>query len=124
MRYNDSGSSGGPLVMIHAAAFTHWFVPFDREPAVTDLRRIRVTRTGHADPARTVPMSIADRRRVRRAVASLGDRASPGARALHRRQAAGGPPKRQRSADPNRRSAPRPPARSIVPRSWPREEFC
>lgn len=60
MRYNDSSGHGEPLVMIHAAVFADWFVPFDREPAVADLRRIRVTRTGYSDPAPAVPMSVAD----------------------------------------------------------------
>jgi pimeloyl-ACP methyl ester carboxylesterase len=60
MRYIDSGGYGEPLVMIHAAVFADWFVPFDREPAVAGLRRIRVTRTGYSDPAPAEPMSVAD----------------------------------------------------------------
>ncbi len=50
MRYNDSGGDGEPLVLIHAAGFADWFVPLEREPAVAGLRRIRITRTGYADP--------------------------------------------------------------------------
>jgi pimeloyl-ACP methyl ester carboxylesterase len=60
MRYTDSGGDGEPIVMIHAAVFADWFVPFEREPAVAGLRRIRVTRTGYSDPAPAEPMSVAD----------------------------------------------------------------
>jgi len=60
MQHNDSGGDGEPLVLIHAAVFADWFVPFDREPAVAGLRRIRVTRTGYSDPAPAEPMSVAD----------------------------------------------------------------
>lgn len=60
MRYTDSGGSGEPLVLIHAAVFADWFVPFEREPAVAGLRRINVTRTGYADPAPATPMTVAD----------------------------------------------------------------
>lgn len=60
MHHHDSGGSGEPIVLIHAAGFADWFVPFDREPAVAGLRRIRVTRTGYADPAPAQPMSVAD----------------------------------------------------------------
>lgn len=60
MRYTDSGGPGEPIVLIHAAAFADWFVPFEREPAVAGLRRIRVTRTGYADPAPSEPLSVAD----------------------------------------------------------------
>ena len=60
MRYTDSGGGGEPLVLIHAAVFADWFVPLEREPAVAGLRRIRVTRTGYADPAPAEPMSVAD----------------------------------------------------------------
>ena len=60
MQYTDSGGSGEPLVMIHAAGFADWFVPLEREPAVADQRRIRVTRTGYSDPAPARPMSAAD----------------------------------------------------------------
>jgi pimeloyl-ACP methyl ester carboxylesterase len=60
MRYTDSGGPGEPLVLIHAAGFADWFVPFEREPAVAGFRRIRVTRTGYSDPAPAEPMSVAD----------------------------------------------------------------
>lgn len=60
MRYNDSGGDGEPLVLIHAAVFADWFVPLEREPALADLRRIRVTRTGYADPVPAEPLSVAD----------------------------------------------------------------
>jgi pimeloyl-ACP methyl ester carboxylesterase len=60
MRYTDSGGDGEPIVLIHAAGFADWLVPFEREPAVAGLRRIRVTRTGYADPAPAEPMSVAD----------------------------------------------------------------
>ena len=60
MRHNDSGGSGEPLVLIHAAVFADWFVPLEREPAVAGVRRIRVTRTGYADPAPAAPLSVAD----------------------------------------------------------------
>jgi pimeloyl-ACP methyl ester carboxylesterase len=60
MRHHDSGGHGEPLVLIHAAVFADWFVPVDREPALAGLRRIRVTRTGYADPAPAEPMSVAD----------------------------------------------------------------
>jgi len=60
VRYTDSGGSGDPLVLIHAAVFTDWFVPFEREPAVAGMRRISVTRTGYADPAPAEPLSVAD----------------------------------------------------------------
>ncbi|WP_101829668.1 alpha/beta fold hydrolase, partial [Frankia canadensis] len=60
MRHTDSGGDGDPLVLIHAAVFTDWFVPFEREPAVAGLRRIRVSRTGYADRAPAAPLSVAD----------------------------------------------------------------
>jgi pimeloyl-ACP methyl ester carboxylesterase len=60
MRHHDSGGDGEPLVLIHAGVFTDWFVPLEREPAVAGLRRIRVTRTGYADPAPAEPLSVAD----------------------------------------------------------------
>jgi pimeloyl-ACP methyl ester carboxylesterase len=60
MRYNDSGGDGEPLVLIHAAGFADWFVPLEREPAVAGLRRIRITRTGYANPAPAEPLSVAD----------------------------------------------------------------
>jgi pimeloyl-ACP methyl ester carboxylesterase len=60
MRYNDSGGDGEPLVLIHAAGFADWFVPLEREPAVAGLRRVRITRTGYADPAPAEPLSVAD----------------------------------------------------------------
>ncbi|WP_018503650.1 alpha/beta fold hydrolase [Parafrankia discariae] len=60
MRHTDSGGDGEPLVLIHAAVFADWFVPFEREPAVAGLRRISVTRTGYADPAPAEPLSVAD----------------------------------------------------------------
>lgn len=60
MRHTDSGGDGEPLVLIHAAVFADWFVPFEREPAVAGLRRIRVTRTGYSDPAPAEPLSVAD----------------------------------------------------------------
>jgi hypothetical protein len=60
MRYTDSGGDGEPLVLIHASVFADWFVPLEREPAVAGLRRIRVTRTGYADPAPAEPLSVAD----------------------------------------------------------------
>ena len=56
MHYTDSGGAGEPLVLIHAAGFADWFVPFEREPAVAGLRRIRITRTGYSDPAPAEPM--------------------------------------------------------------------
>jgi pimeloyl-ACP methyl ester carboxylesterase len=60
MRYTDSGGDGPPLVLIHAAGFADWFVPFEREPAVPGFRRIRVTRTGVFGPACSEPMSVAE----------------------------------------------------------------
>ncbi|MBL7501858.1 alpha/beta hydrolase [Frankia sp. CNm7] len=60
MRHTDSGGDGEPIVLIHAAVFADWFVPFEREPAVAGLRRIRVTRTGYSDPAPAEPLSVAD----------------------------------------------------------------
>ncbi|MBH0780806.1 alpha/beta fold hydrolase [Nocardia bovistercoris] len=60
MRYHDSGGNGDPLVLIHAAVFTDWFVPLQREPAVADLRRISVTRTGYTDQAPAEPLTVAD----------------------------------------------------------------
>jgi pimeloyl-ACP methyl ester carboxylesterase len=60
MRHHDSGGGGEPLVLIHAAGFADWFVPLEREPAVDDLRLIRVTRTGYDDAAPAEPMSVAD----------------------------------------------------------------
>jgi len=52
--------------MIHAAVFADWFVPFEREPAVAGLRRIRVTRTGYSDPAPAEPGGRTSLRPVRR----------------------------------------------------------
>jgi pimeloyl-ACP methyl ester carboxylesterase len=60
MRHDDSGGYGEPLVLLHAAGFADWFVPLEREPAVAGLRRIRVTRTGYADPAPAEPLTVAD----------------------------------------------------------------
>ncbi|APE35448.1 alpha/beta hydrolase [Nocardia mangyaensis] len=60
MRYNDSGGHGEPLILIHAAVFADWFVPFEREAAVAGLRRVRVTRTGYDDRVPVTPMSVAD----------------------------------------------------------------
>lgn len=60
MRHHDSGGDGEPLVLVHAAVLADWFVPLEREPAVAGLRRIRVTRTGYADPAPAEPLSVAD----------------------------------------------------------------
>src|SRR6476469_9721865 len=60
MRYTDSGGNGQPLVLIHAAGFADWFVPFEREPAVAGFRRIRVTRSGYSNPACAEPMSVVE----------------------------------------------------------------
>ncbi len=60
MQYTDSGGNAEPIVLVHAAAFADWFVPFEREPAVAGQRLIRVTRTGYSDPAPAEPMSVAD----------------------------------------------------------------
>ncbi len=60
MQYTDSGGNGESLVLIHAAVFADWFVPLERDPAVSELRRIRITRTGYSDAAPAEPMSVAD----------------------------------------------------------------
>lgn len=60
MRHHDSGGNGDPLILLHAGVFADWFVPLEREPAVANLRRVSVTRTGYTDPAPTEPMSVAD----------------------------------------------------------------
>ncbi|HEY5879856.1 MAG TPA: alpha/beta hydrolase [Nakamurella sp.] len=60
MQHTDSGGYGEPLILIHAAAFADWFVPLEREPAVADLRRVRVTRTGYSDPAPVRQLMVAD----------------------------------------------------------------
>ena len=60
MRYTDSGGDGQPLVLIHAAGFADWFVPFEREPAVAGFRRIRVTRTGYDGAVPTKPIWVAE----------------------------------------------------------------
>lgn len=116
MRHTDSGGDSEPLVLIHAAVFADWFVPFEREPAVAGRRRPA------PDPRhphrvlelRTRRAAVGGRpcRRVRGSVAPPRDRAGPGARSLLRlrgRAAAGArPPGAGRRARPGRAAADRP----------------
>jgi pimeloyl-ACP methyl ester carboxylesterase len=63
MRFTDSGGDGEVLVLLHAGVFADWFVPLVNQPALADLRRIRVIRTGYAGDSPATPLSVADHSR-------------------------------------------------------------
>ena len=58
MQYTDSGGTDSEaLVLLHAGVFADWFIPLDHQPALADMRRIRVTRTGYANDPPVTPLT-------------------------------------------------------------------
>jgi pimeloyl-ACP methyl ester carboxylesterase len=64
MQYTDSGGTDSEaLVLLHAGVFADWFIPLDHQPALADMRRIRVTRTGYANDPPVTPLTVEDHAR-------------------------------------------------------------
>ena len=64
VEYTDSGGDGPPVLLIHAGGFGAWFAPLAADPAMRELRVVRMLRAGYtAGPAPTGHLTVADHAR-------------------------------------------------------------